>query len=314
MARGLVTVFGGSGFIGRYVVRNLAQAGWQVRVAVRRPDEALFLKTSGTIGQVTPVAANIRDDASVAAACTGADAVVNLVGILYEGGRQKFDAVQAEGAGRVARVAKAAGASRFVQISAIGADANSDSGYARSKAQGEANVAAAFPGATILRPSIVFGPEDDFFNRFARMAMLSPALPLIGGGRTKFQPVYVGDVAAAVARAIEDAGTAGKIYELAGPRIYTFRDLLKLMLSEIGRCRLLIPLPFALASLKAAFLQLLPVPPLTVDQVRLLKRDNVAGGDKPGLKELGLNATAVEAVLPTYLDRYRPRGHYSTTH
>ena len=313
MARGLVTVFGGSGFIGRYVVRNLARAGWQVRVAVRRPDEALFLKTAGDVGQVTPVAANIRDDASVAAACVGADAVVNLVGILYEGGRQKFDAVQAEGAGRVARAAKVAGARRFVQISAIGADANSDSGYARSKAAGEAKVAMAFPGATILRPSIVFGPEDNFFNRFAKMAMLSPALPLIGGGNTRFQPVYVGDVAAAVAKAIEDAGTAGNTYELAGPRAYTFRELLRLMLNEIGRCRLLVPLPFALAMLKATFLQLLPMPLLTVDQVKLLKRDNVASG-KPGLKELGISPTAVEVVIPTYLDRYRPRGHYSTTH
>ena len=313
MARGLVTVFGGSGFIGRYVVRNLARAGWQVRVAVRRPDEALFLKTAGDVGQVTPVAANIRDDASVNAACVGADAVVNLVGILYEGGRQKFDAVQAEGAGRVARAAKVAGAKRFVQISAIGADANSDSAYARSKAAGEAKVAMAFPGATILRPSIVFGPEDNFFNRFAKMAMLSPALPLIGGGNTRFQPVYVGDVAAAVAKAIEDAGTAGNTYELAGPRAYTFRELLRLMLNEIGRCRLLVPLPFALAMLKATFLQLLPMPLLTVDQVKLLKRDNVASG-KPGLKELGISPTAVEVVIPTYLDRYRPRGHYSTTH
>lgn len=314
MARGLVTVFGGSGFIGRYVVRNLAQAGWQVRVAIRRPDEALFLKTAGSVGQVTPVAANIRNDASVRAACAGAEAVVNLVGILYEGGRQKFDAVQGEGAGRVAAAAKAAGARRLVQISAIGADANSDSGYARSKARGEANAAAAFPGATILRPSIVFGPEDDFFNRFAKMAMISPALPLIGGGTTRFQPVYVGDVAMAVMKVLEDDATAGRTYELAGPRIYTFRDLLKLMLSEIGRARALVPLPFALASLKAAFLQLLPVPPLTVDQVRLLKRDNVAGGNAPGLAELGIQPVAVEAMLPTYLDRYRPRGHYSTTH
>ncbi|MBL8709958.1 MAG: complex I NDUFA9 subunit family protein, partial [Rhodospirillaceae bacterium] len=198
MARGLVTVFGGSGFIGRYVVRNLARAGWQVRVAVRRPDEALFLKTAGDVGQVTPVAANIRDARSVAAAVAGADAVVNLVGILYEGGRQKFATVQAEGAARVAAAAKAAGARRFVQMSAIGADAQSNSAYARSKAEGERGVTDAFPGATILRPSIVFGPEDDFFNRFARMAMISPALPLIGGGHTKFQPVYVGDVAAAV--------------------------------------------------------------------------------------------------------------------
>lgn len=311
MARGLVTVFGGSGFIGRYVVRNLARAGWQVRVAVRRPDEALFLKTAGDVGQVTPVAANIRDEKSVAAAVSGADAVINLVGILYQGGKQKFDTVQGTGAKRLAMAARAAGAKRFIQISAIGADSDSDSNYARSKAAGEQGVSSSFPGATILRPSIVFGPEDDFFNRFAKMAMISPALPLIGGGHTKFQPVYVGDVAAAIAKALEDPATMGKTYELGGPRVYTFRELLRLMLREIGRCRALIPLPFALASLKASVLQLLPVPPLTVDQVRLLKRDNVVSAQALTLKDLGLDATAVEAVLPTYLDRYRPRGHYS---
>lgn len=311
MARGLVTVFGGSGFIGRYVVQHLARAGWQVRVAVRRPDEALFLKTAGDVGQVTPVAANIRDARSVAAAVAGADAVVNLVGILYQSGRQKFTSVQAEGAGRVAALAKAAGVKRLVQISAIGADAQSESGYAQSKAQGEQAVAGAFPGATILRPSIVFGPEDEFFNRFARLAMLSPALPLIGGGHTRFQPVYVADVAAAVEKVLDDAGTAGKTYELGGPRSYSFRDLMSLMLKEIGRCRALVPLPFALASLQATFLQLLPIPPLTVDQVRLLKRDNVVRAGALGFKELGLAPTALEAILPTYLDKYRPLGYYS---
>ncbi|MBK8159940.1 MAG: complex I NDUFA9 subunit family protein [Rhodospirillaceae bacterium] len=311
MARGLVTVFGGSGFIGRYVVQRLARAGWQVRVAVRRPDEALFLKTAGDVGQVTPVAANIRDDRSVAAAVAGADAVVNLVGILYQSGRQKFDTVQAKGAARVAAAARAAGATRFVQISAIGADATSDSLYARSKAEGEQAVKLAFPGATILRPSIVFGPEDDFFNRFARMAMLSPALPLIGGGHTRFQPVYVADVAAAVERVLEDDGTSGKTYELGGARAYTFRDLLGMMLKEIGRCRLLVPLPFPLAMLKASFLQLLPMPLLTVDQVRLLKKDNVVTAGALGFKELGLTPTALEAVLPTYLDKYRPLGYYN---
>lgn len=311
MARGLVTVFGGSGFIGRYVVQRLARAGWQVRVAVRRPDEALFLKTAGDVGQVTPVAANIRDERSVAAAVAGADAVVNLVGILYQSGRQSFAAVQAEGAGRVAALAKAAGVKRLVQISAIGADAGSESQYAQSKAQGERAVANAFPGATILRPSIVFGPEDDFFNRFARLAMLSPVLPLIGGGDTKFQPVYVADVAAAVEKVLEDSGTAGRTYELGGPRCYSFRDLMSLLLKEIGRCRALVPLPFALATLQATFLQLLPIPPLTVDQVRLLRKDNVVGADALGFKDLGLAPTALEAVLPTYLDQYRPLGYYN---
>jgi uncharacterized protein YbjT (DUF2867 family) len=311
MARGRVTVFGGSGFIGRYVVQRLARAGWQVRVAVRRPDEALFLKTSGDVGQVTPIAANIRDDRSVAAAVAGADAVINLVGILYQSGKQSFDAVQSKGAARLAAAAKAAGAARFIQISAVGADPSSASLYAKSKAAGEQAVKLAFPGATILRPSIVFGPEDDFFNRFARLAMMSPALPLIGGGSTKFQPVYVGDVAAAVEKTLDDASTAGKTYELGGPRIYTFRALMEMLLKEIGRCRLLLPLPFALASLKAAFLQLLPIPPLTVDQVRLLKRDNVVTANAPGLKELGIAPTTLESVLPGYLDQYRPLGYYN---
>lgn len=311
MARGLVTVFGGSGFIGRYVVQHLARAGWQVRVAVRRPNEALFLKTSGDVGQVTPVAANIRDDASVAAAVAGADAVVNLVGILYQSGKQSFDSVQDKGAARLAAAAKAAGATRFIQMSAIGADPASDALYARSKAAGEQAVKLAFPGATILRPSIVFGAEDDFFNRFARMAMMSPALPLIGGGHTKFQPVFVGDVAAAVEAALSDTDTQGRTYELAGPRVYTFRALMELLLKEIGRCRLLLPLPFALASLKAAFLQLLPIPPLTMDQVRLLKRDNVATANAPGLRDLGITPTTLESVLPSYLDQYRPLGFYN---
>ncbi|WP_374654356.1 complex I NDUFA9 subunit family protein [Dongia sp.] len=311
MARGLVTVFGGSGFIGRYVVQRLARAGWQVRVAVRRPNEALFLKTAGDVGQVTPVAANIRDDRSVAAAVAGADAVINLVGILYASGKQSFDAVQAKGAARIAAAAKAAGATRFVQISAIGADPASDSAYARSKAEGEQAVKLAFANATILRPSIVFGPEDDFFNRFARMAMMSPALPLIGGGHTKFQPVYVADVAAAVERVLEDAGTTGRTYELGGPRSYTFRALMEMMLKEIGRCRLLVPLPFALATLKASFLQLLPIKLLTVDQVRLLKRDNVVAANALGFKDLGIAPTTLEAVLPSYLDQYRPLGYYN---
>jgi NADH dehydrogenase len=263
------------------------------------------------VGQVTPVACNIRDDRSVTAAVNGADAVVNLVGILYQSGRQTFDAVQAEGAGRVAKAAKAAGVQRLVQVSAIGADTQSTAAYARSKAKGEQAVKAAFPNATILRPSIVFGPEDDFFNRFAGLAMLSPALPLIGGGRTKFQPVFVGDVAAAVAKVLDDSGTAAKTYELGGPQSYSFRALMELMLKEIGRCRALVPLPFALASLQALFLQVLPVPPLTVDQVRMLRSDNVVGSGALGFKDLGLAPTALEAVLPTYLDKYRPLGYYN---
>jgi len=313
MTRGLATVFGGSGFIGRYVVRRLAREGWQVRVAVRRPDEALFLKTAGVVGQVTPVAVNIRDERSVRGAVSGADLVVNLVGILFQSGRQRFDAVHAEGAGRVASAAAAAGVRTLVHISAIGADANSPSAYARSKAAGETAVRGAFPRAVILRPSIVFGPEDDFFNRFAKMAMVLPALPLIGGGTTRFQPVYVLDVAEAVARAVSNPDLAGKTFELGGPRIYSFRELMLLLLAELGRRRMLIGLPFAIASLKGAIFQAIPFirPPLTADQVKLLKRDNVVAGGAQGFKELGISPTAVEPILPTYLDLYRPHGYYS---
>jgi NADH dehydrogenase len=310
MARKLATVFGGSGFIGRYVVQRLAKRGWMVRAAVRRPDEALFLKPLGDVGQITPIAANLRHQGSVEAAVAGADAVVNLVGLLYQGGPQRFDAVHVEGAGRAAAAARKAGAAQFVQVSAIGADPASPAAYARTKAAGEAAVKSAFPQATVLRPSIVFGPEDQFFNRFARMARLTPVLPLIGGGHTRFQPVYVGDVADAVAAAVERQDAAGKTYELGGPEIRTFRELMVLMLQEIERRRLLVPIPFAIASLQGALLQLLPMPPLTLDQVRLLKRDNVVTAGMPGLKELGVGATALELILPTYLARYRPCGRH----
>lgn len=306
----VVTVFGGSGFIGRYVVEKLAKRGWMIRVAVRRPDDALFLKTAGQLGQIAPIAANIRDQRSVEAVIAGADAVINLVGILFESGPQRFAKVQAEGPGRIAAAAAAAGVRQMVHISAIGADSASPAAYGRSKAAGEQAVRAAFPAATILRPSIVFGPEDGFFNRFAAMTRLSPALPLIGGGRTRFQPVYVVDVADAVLAALERPDAAGQIYELGGPGTYSFRELMQLLLQEIGRRRLLIPIPFALASLQGALLQYLPSPPLTLDQVRLLKRDNVVSPGAKGLADLGIAPTAVEVILPTYLDKYRPRGGY----
>ena len=310
MAQSLATVFGGSGFIGRYVVTILARDGWQVRAAVRRPDEALFLKTAGVVGQVTPVAANVRDRASVAQAVEGVDAVVNLVGILHEGGKQRFQAVQAEGARTIAEEAARAGAAHLVHISAIGADAKSNSSYARTKAEGEAAVRQAFPNATILRPSIVFGPEDGFFNRFAKLARISPFLPLIGGGATRFQPVYVGDVADAVVKAIEMPAAAGQTYELGGPKIYRFADLMRMLLKETGRKRLLLPVPFPIASLMGAVLQCLPMPQLTLDQVRLLKRDNVVSDGAAGLSALGIAPTSVEAIIPTYLDRYRAHGYY----
>ena len=306
----LATVFGGSGFIGRYVVRDLAVRGWLVRAAVRRPDEALFLKTSGALGQITPVAANIRDRASVMRAVAGAETVINLVGILHESGPQKFQPVQAEGPRIIAEESAKSGVRHLVHVSAIGADSNSSSAYARTKAAGEAGVRQAFPGATILRPSIVFGPEDDFFNRFAQMAMLSPALPLIGGGTTRFQPVYVGDVANAVMKAIETPDAAGKTYELAGPKVYSFAELMRLVLAEIDRKRVLLPLPFPVASLMGSIMQCLPNPQLTADQVRLLKRDNVPSAGSAGLSDLGITPTAVEAIIPTYLDRYRARSYY----
>lgn len=307
----VVTVFGASGFIGRYVVGEIAKTGARVRAAVRRPDNAGYLKPMGDVGQVTPVAANIRDDASVAAAVDGADTVINLVGILFPGGKQSFEALQAEGAQRVAAAAKAAGAKRYVQMSAIGADPDSESVYASTKGIGERLVQEAFPGASIVRPSIVFGPEDDFFNKFAVIARLAPVLPLIGGGHTRFQPVYVGDVAKAVAAICTSPKTAGATYELGGPQVYSFRQLMEIMLEEIGRKRLLAPVPFPIAKLQAALLELSPIPILTRDQVRLLEMDNVASAGLPGLDDLGVEATALETILPNYLRRYR-RGVWHT--
>ena len=310
MSDRLVTVFGGSGFIGRYLVRELAQQRDQVRVAVRRPDSALFLKPMGDVGQVTPIQGNIRDDRSVAMAVDGADAVVNLVGILYPWAKQTFAAVHHEGALRVAAAAKRAGVKRFVQMSALGADPRSTSEYARTKALGEEAVRANFPGATIIRPSVVFGPEDDFYNRFATMAMLSPMLPIVGRPPhgPKFQPVYVGDVAAAITRVRDDPDTAGKTYELAGPATYTLSDVLHQVLAWTGRRRLVAWIPTGLVNLQAAILEKLPVPPLTRDQVKLLRIDNVLSGTCPGLAQLGIQPTPADATVPGYLARFRPGG------
>ena len=311
MAQPTATVFGGSGFIGRYIVQRLARRGWILRIAVRRPDEALFLKPLGDVGQITPVAANIRDERSVTAASAGAEAVINLIGILYERRAQRFAAVHAQGAQRVARAVQRAGAARLLHFSALGADPQSPSAYARSKAEGEALVREAFPSAVILRPSIVFGPEDDFFNRFAEMARFSPVLPLIGGGHTRFQPVYVSDVADAAVSALETPAAAGKTFELAGPRIYSFRQLMELLLAEIGRRRILLSLPWSIARMQARALELLPRPPLTTDQLKLLERDNVASGQFPGCAELGIQPTGLDAILPTYLDRFRIGGPFA---
>ena len=317
----VVTVFGASGFIGRYVVSEIAKSGARVRAAVRRPDRAGFLKPMGDVGQITPIAANIRDDASVAAAIDGADTVINLVGILFPGSKQTFESLQADGAHRVARAAKAAGVERLIQVSAIGADAESESAYASTKGIGEKLVRETFPGASIVRPSIVFGPEDDFFNRFAALARFTPALPLIGGGHTKLQPVYVGDVADAIATICGEPKSAGAIYELGGPRIYSFRELMEIVLEEIDRKRLLVPVPFPIATAQAAILELAFLvpkmlnlganPPVTVDQVKLLRHDNVVSGELPGLEDLGVDATALETILPAYLRRYR-RGVWHT--
>jgi len=309
------TVFGGSGFMGRYVVRELAKTGMKVRVAVRRPNEALFLKAAGEVGQIAPIQANVRDDASVAAAVDGADLVINLVGILFPHGRQKFDAIHSEAAGRIAAAAQDAGVSRLVHISAIGADPASPAAYGRSKAAGEAAVSVAYPDATIIRPSVVVGQEDRFFNMFAAVARLSPVLPLIGGGATQFQPVAVADVAAAVVAAATRPDCAGRMYEIGGPRTYSFKELMELMLAETGRRRLLVPVPSAFAGLMAlpfdwlpAPLAWLPVPVMTRDQVAMLRVDNIAGGSHPGLRDLGVEPTMIETVLPGYLARYRRAG------
>jgi len=309
----LITVFGGSGFVGRHLVRALAKRHYRIRVAVRRPDLAGHLQPLGRVGQIHAVQANVRYPRSVEAAARDADVVVNLTGILFERGRQRFDTVQGFGAEQVALAAAAHGA-RMIHVSAIGANENSASSYARSKAMGEQAVLAAMPTATVFRPSIVFGPEDDFFNRFAAMARFLPALPLIGGGATRFQPVFVGDVAEAIARAVDGNAKAGATYELGGPEVRTFKQLMEYVLAVTERKRLLMPLPFPLAKLQATFLQFLPKPPLTPDQVELLKSDNVVSdaATREGLtlKGLGIDATGMETVVPTYLWRFRRAGQF----
>jgi NADH dehydrogenase len=313
--RALVTIYGGSGFIGRHVVRAIAKTGARMRVAVRRPELAGHLQPLGGVGQINPVQANVRFPDSLLAAAQGADAVINLVGILFPSGKQTFTSVQDEGARHVAEAARAAGAQALVQVSAIGADPGSPSVYARSKAAGEAAVRDVFPGAVILRPSVVFGPEDDFFNRFAALARIAPVLPLIGGGNTKFEPVFAGDVAKAVIAALTGTAEAGAPYELGGPEVLTLKEVMERVLTYTMRKRLLVPVPFWLARLKGAFLQLLPNPMLTVDQVKLLQTDTVVSEDakRAGrtLEGLGIAPVAIAAVVPAYLEQYRPRGQFS---
>ena len=305
--RRVATVFGASGFIGRYVTKRLAADGYVVRAAVRDTDGALFLKPMGAVGQVVPLYAPITRPADVTRAVDGADVVVNLVGILAERRPGDFHRIQAEGAGCVARAATAAGARALVQVSAIGADAASDSLYASSKAQGEQAVLSAFPRATVLRPSIVFGPEDQFFNRFAGMAQVLPFLPVIAG-KTRFQPVFVGDVADAVTAVLSRANAAGRTYELGGPEVWTFRGLLAWINRETRRHRRLIELPPGMVALQAALLERLPGKLLTRDQLKLLARDNVVAAGAAGLEALGITPTAIELVVPAYLQRFRPGG------
>jgi NADH dehydrogenase len=308
-----VTIIGGSGFLGRYVAQRMARRGWRVRVAVRRPNEALFVQTYGVVGQVLPVQCNIRDETSTRNVITGADAVVNCVGVLWESGRNRFDAVHVEGAARVARLAAEQGARRLVHVSAIGADPGSPSRYGRTKAAGERAVLDAFPDAVILRPSIMFGPEDEFFNQFASMARFTPVLPLVGAD-ARFQPVWVEDVAEAAARGATGEASPG-LYELGGPRVATFRELMHLMLAIIGRRRAVVNLPLGLAKLQARVLQVTSTigvkPMLTVDQVEMLRRDNVVAQGASGFAALGIQPTAMEAVLESYLYAYRRYGQYS---
>jgi uncharacterized protein YbjT (DUF2867 family) len=314
MAGDVIVVFGGSGFVGRYVVRALAKAGKRVRVAMRRPHLAVDLRVMGDVGQIQLVQANVRNAQSVARAMEGADGVVNLVGILFEKGKQTFASTQGEGAGTVAQEAAKVGITRYVHMSAIGADANSDSNYGRTKGEAEAAVKAAIPSATILRPSIVFGPEDNFFNQFAAMARVTPALPLIGGGATKFQPVYVGNVAQAVLKGLD---TGGGTYELGGPRTYSFKELLAYILEQIERPRFLASLPFFVAqplgAVMNAVFKLNPFagPPLTDDQVKMLKVDNVVSEGALKFADMGITQLeSVESIVPSYLVRFKPYGQF----
>lgn len=312
----LVTIYGGSGFVGRYIVRRLAKAGWRVRVAVRRPNEAMHVKPYGVVGQVEPVLCNIRDDESVRAVMTGADAVVNCVGTFDKGGKNNFDAVQHEGAARIARIAAEQGVERLVHLSAIGADPEAETLYGQSKGKGEQAILMAFPNAVILRPSVIFGPEDAFFNRFAAMTKLGPVLPVVGGN-TKFQTVYVDNVAEAAAIGVEGKAAPG-IYELGGPDVKTFRELMEHMLHVIRRRRLIVNIPFWIAGIMAGVLELVQAVTLglvraqiTRDQVTSLQSDNIVSEGAQGLKELGIEPVAPEAVLPDYLWRFRPDGQYS---
>jgi len=329
MSRQVVTVFGGSGFVGRHLVHKLAATGAEIRVAVRDVEAAMFLKPAGNVGQIVLWQTDVTKPDQVATAVAGADVVINLIGILYERGQRSFQRMHVDVAASIAKAATDAGAKRLLHMSALGADPASPAAYARTKAAGEAAVKAAYPDATIFRPSVIFGPEDNFFNMFAGMMRFTPAMPVIGApllpslswgegglsvdffgdGGCKFQPVFVGDVAQAMVAAIEDPASKGACYELGGPRVYSFKQVMELILAATERKRILVPAPLGVAELKAMFLQLLPKPLLTPDQVKLLGVDNVVSGSQPGFDALGISPTAAEAVLPTYLNRFRTPAH-----
>ena len=313
-----MTVIGGSGFVGRHLVQALAKRGYRIRPAMRRPDLAGHLQPLGSVGQIMPVQANVRYPDSVIAACQGADIVINLTGILSNAGSQTFDAIHVFGADASAKAAKQAGAETFIQMSAIGADAGSISDYARTKAEGEARAKASFPGAIIVRPSVVFGPEDDLFNRFASLARIAPALPLIGGGETLFQPVFAGDVADGMSELAGQTGShAGKTFEFGGPEQMSLKQIMEFTLETTARKRILAPLPFGIAKMLASVLGLLPKPLLTMDQVELLKSDNVvseaAKTENRTLEGLGISPQGIESIVPSYLYRYRRAGQFTRT-
>jgi NADH dehydrogenase len=311
-----VTLFGGSGFLGRFVVQALAQTGCRIRVASRRPDLAGHLQPLGNVGQIAAIQANLRNEKSIWRAIEGMDAVINLGGILQHRGKQSFEAIHVQGAASIAQAAHDAGIQTLVHISAMGANRLSRSAYARTKAEGEDVVRKAFPSAVILRPSVIFGPGDRFFNRFGALAQMSPLMPLIGSGKTRFQPVYAGDVAAAIVSSLDGHARAGETYELGGPSIYTFRELLEFTVRSCERKRPFFPIPFSLAKLQGAFLQILPDAPLTVDQVRMLQTDNVvndeAKTENRTLEGLGIHAHTIETIVPQYLSRFRPKGEFRT--
>ena len=302
-------IFGGTGFIGRQIVRVLARQGYTIKIASRAPERAYFLRTAGNVGQIVPYACNYEDDAAIREAVRGCELVVNCVGILFEKGKNGFTKIHTELPRAIAKACAAEKVSRLIHISALGCD-QAHSKYAKSKYNGEQAIFENFPRATILRPGVVFGAEDSFFNMFAKLSILLPVLPLIGGGATKLQPVYVGDVADAVANAAGSEESAGKTYELGGPEVLSFREIYARLFRETGRKKMLVSLPWGIARLQGKIMGLLPKPPLTADQVETLKTDNVASGELPGLSELGIAATGMDVVLPTYLARYRPGGRF----